>query len=134
MFNALRRRRQAGRAKTLKREADETIARLTSADDQLGDDLMITITNVYAMIASRCGPISDLSRQQKLDVALMLTRHAQIHSGRDSGKSYGCALLSMHFESLALPGPDAGSVATMTHDLISGAFAERAATEQWAQK
>lgn len=58
----------------------------------------------------------------------MLTRHARMHAASNLGRSYECALISMHFEALALPGPNAASVASLTQDMISSAFAEREAT------
>ncbi|MDB5594218.1 MAG: hypothetical protein JWM36_1179 [Hyphomicrobiales bacterium] len=64
MFKPLRKRRHAGPAKTLKSEADETVARLASPDGQFGDELMITITSIYTMLGAASGLVSNLSNQQ----------------------------------------------------------------------
>jgi hypothetical protein len=117
------------RATEVRREFEAvTLAGRQGVDEAVEADLTIALTSVYGMLVETIGPVLALTERQKLSVSTLLSKHARLHAPGNTAKSRACALLSLHFKALAIPGTDADYVIGATAEMIDGAFAKRRLT------
>lgn len=117
--------RPSYRATALRREFEALTAQTPHDARHAEVALTATLTNVYDMLVETIGPVLALDDRQKLSVAALLSKHARLHAAGDRAKSQACALLSLHFKALAVPGADADFVIGATKEMIEAAFARR---------
>ena len=108
------------RAKQLRKEFDDCMARLERADDIFKTSALMHCHKALGDLESY-RLLDEYSRKEKKQAAKRLLKAAQQSYANDVARGHGLFLLSAYIESMALPGPDAVYVHAATQAIVDGA-------------
>ena len=121
MFRKLRTRWQEADGDVLRKEVEDSIFRLQSADKHVNAICVQTMASTYRKIENSYGPLSNVSNKGKLQIAKTLLEQAKNIFDNNMGQGHGLFLLSAYLKAQALPGEDAQFVIQVTQDVLEKA-------------
>jgi hypothetical protein len=110
------------RGNVLRKEFEDSMLRLPALGDEVNLRASLTMADGFHKLAQRFGSLSNVSNDGKKKIAAQLKEEAKQSFDFDMGRGYGLALLSMLFESEALPGEDAEYVSRMALQMLQAAL------------
>lgn len=122
MFGGLKRQWREARAKVLRGEFEDAVARLQGLALEVNTRAAATMAAAFRTVQSRYGNLENVSNDGKRQIAKEILRAAKEKFTLDLGAAYGLALTSMHIECQALPGDDARFVQLATTDILKTAL------------
>ena len=122
MFKGIKNSWNKARADVLRKEVEDIIQRLQTAEEAVNFRSATTLAEAYKNIESQFGLISNVSNNGKKQLAKKLLQDAKITFDFDMGKGIGLAILSAYLESMTLPGDDAKFVESVTFRMIDAAL------------
>ena len=121
MFQSLRKQWREARGDGLRKEFEDAVLRLKDLGIEVNRRALMTMILVYKETNDHYGEDANISNEEKLNISKELISKAKGKFKYDMGGGYGLALLSMYFESQALPGSDARFVEQSTRELLGSA-------------
>src|SRR5665213_3484679 len=122
MFSGMRDQWRRARATELRKEVEDSIARLARGDDVVNVQCIAAVDDGMRFIGKEYGSLSNVSQDGKRELAKAFQRQARSAFNLNMGKGFGLALLSAHIEAQVLPGDDARLVERLLTEFLGMAI------------